>query len=85
MPSKKIFYYTRRFSQKIGNRREWNFTWKLWPFWKKPKAPYPLVDQIEDAQFGIANIQQFWISYFTATGAICAEEHYGASLIKFDE
>jgi len=31
------------------------------------------------------DIQQFWISYFTATGAICAEEHYGASLIKFDE
>ena len=32
-----------------------------------------------------ANIQQFWISYFTATGATCAKEHYGASLLKFDE
>lgn len=32
-----------------------------------------------------ASIQQFWITYFIAIGAHCTAEHYGASLLKFDE
>jgi len=72
MPKNKIFYYTRRYSQKIGKRQGRNFTWKLWPFWKNPKVPYPLVDQVDDAQFEdellsvamneIAEVNEFWKS-----------------------
>ena len=72
MPKNKIFYYTRRYSQKIGKRQGRNFTWKIWPFWKNPKVAYPLVDQVEPAQFEdellgvaineIAEVNEFWKS-----------------------